>query len=125
MRLPKDFFESEVQRLSCLDGFPFQPAGVLELAEALEDAAPDNATLARDVITAFTRGYSQCPKPREISLMAWKLNHPLSDNQPIGKPDCEICHSSGFKVVARKDGITGAEPCECRQITVSDQAASQ
>jgi hypothetical protein len=115
MKLPREFFEEQAQRLSCLDGFPFYPAGVLELADALEESAPDNAKFAREIITAFTRGYSQCPSPRDVSMMAWKLNHPLSEQEPVGKPACSVCGGSGFKVVERKDRITGAESCECRK----------
>ena len=64
MQTPNARIMEQAARLSCLNGFPYQTEGAIELARAIESVCGDNARFAEQLVTAICDDGGRCPDQR-------------------------------------------------------------
>jgi len=119
--LPDEFYDEQVNRLSCLDKFPLLPAGQKELRRTLRRISESDRKFLERLISRVVDTFTICPKPGELMQQADAMRKPLTE-KPLGNPDCEVCHGEGwesFQKWVEPGGVDPymadfARPCKCR-----------
>lgn len=114
-------YDSEIERLSGVKGFPHLPKDQADLRKALRRVTDVDADFLHRVVSDVIDAGGGIPKPKEFLERAENLRR-LSARKSAGRADCELCQGSGFVVSFRTVHPSGFEPydasfaavCTCR-----------
>lgn len=119
-QLEDGFYDKQISRMTNLAKFPMVPEAYKEVRRALRRISETDEGFIRKLITDVVDTNETCPTPAQLIRRAGEMR--AAAQKPVGNPDCEQCHGSGFVSTTRRVKVAGLEPydadiaeaCACR-----------
>jgi hypothetical protein len=119
-KLPDDFYDKQIERMSGLQKFPLLPMAQKEIRRALRRIAETDGDFITSLISEVVDTATICPTPADLITMAGAKRH--RTNTSVGKANCDRCQGSGFVTTVRTVSVPGiqsyetefAAVCACR-----------